>query len=78
MQSTAESAPHESGAERILREPEVNKRLPRSRAQRWRDERAGNHPKRLKIGANAVGWLESEIDAWIAAKAAERDNSVAA
>jgi prophage regulatory protein len=58
--------------DRILREFDVNLRLPRSRAQRWRDEREGKHPKRVKIGANAVGWLESEIDAHVAALAAQR------
>lgn len=39
----------------------------------WRWERDGIFPKRIKIGPNAVGWLESEIDAFISQRAAERD-----
>ena len=29
-------------------------------------------PKRVPLGENRVGWLESEIDAWIAERAALR------
>jgi predicted DNA-binding transcriptional regulator AlpA len=32
----------------------------------WREERAGRFPKRRKITARRVGWLESEIREWIA------------
>ena len=36
-------------------------------------EKADQFPKRVKIGANSVGWIEQEIDDWLAAKAAARD-----
>ena len=36
----------------------------------WRWERAGKFPKRVQLGGNSVGWIESEIDAWVAARAA--------
>lgn len=36
-------------------------------------EAAGKFPKRIRIGAHSVAWLSSEIDAHIAALAAERE-----
>lgn len=36
-------------------------------------EREGVFPRRLRLGPNIVGWLESEIDEWIAARVALRD-----
>ncbi len=38
----------------------------------WRWERDGLFPKRIKLGPHAVGWLESEVDAWIAKRAGNR------
>lgn len=37
----------------------------RSTASIWRDEKAGRFPKRRRIGIRSVGWLSSEIEAWI-------------
>lgn len=31
----------------------------------WREERAGRFPKRRKITARRVGWLESEVREWV-------------
>jgi hypothetical protein len=31
-------------------------------------ESEGRFPRRIKIGARAVGWLESEVQEWIAAQ----------
>ncbi len=53
---------------RILRDPEVTKRTGRSRVQRWRDAREGKFPSPVRLGANAVGWYEDEIEAWLAAR----------
>lgn len=52
-------------ADRILREPEVVRRTGASRASLWRWERAGLFPKRVRIGPNAVGWVESEVSQWM-------------
>jgi predicted DNA-binding transcriptional regulator AlpA len=42
--------------------------------QSWlRLEQTGQAPKRIKFGAQRVAWLESEILAWMRARAAERD-----
>ncbi len=58
---------------KILRLPKVLERVGKSKASVYRDEAAGRFPKRIALGANSVGWLESEIDDWIAARAAERE-----
>ena len=47
-----------------------------SRTQLWRKEREGTFPKRVQLGGNRVGYVESEIDAWIDALVAERDAKV--
>ena len=44
---------------------------------RWADDpRYGhlNFPKKVRLGANSVGFVEEEIDAWLEARAAERDD----
>ena len=33
----------------------------------------GEFPKPIKLGERSVGWLSREIDAWIEARAANRD-----
>jgi prophage regulatory protein len=51
----------------------------RKRGIRWtrqhlgRLERRGEFPKRVRIGPNTVDWVAEEIDAWLAARAAERE-----
>ena len=57
---------------KILRLPDVLDRVGKSKASIYRDEAADRFPKRIVLGANSVGWLESEIDAWIEARAAAR------
>jgi len=47
-----------------------------SRFHKTRLENAGKFPKRLRFGQR-VFWLESEIDAWIADRIAERDGEAA-
>lgn len=58
---------------RILRFPQVKERVPYSRMHIDRLEKAGKFPKRIRLGDNAVGWFESEVDAWVEAKAAQRE-----
>lgn len=55
---------------RFLRQPEVLARVGVAwiTVRRW--EEAGLFPKRRKLGERVVGWVESEIDEWCAAKAA--------
>lgn len=53
--------------DRILRLREVQHRTGRSRSTIYEYMGAGQFPKCIPIGGRNVGWLESEIDAWIAA-----------
>ena len=54
--------------DRFIRERECRALTGLSRTTRWRLERAGRFPRRHRISPNAVGWLESEIDDWIASR----------
>jgi prophage regulatory protein len=51
---------------------EVQRRVPYTRQHCGRLERHGLFPRRVRVGANRVAWIESELDAWIEARAAER------
>lgn len=53
---------------RFLREKEVRARTGLSRTTRWRLEQAGDFPIRRRLSTNAIGWLESEIEAWMQAR----------
>ena len=46
-----------------------------SKCQIWRLENAGQFPKRVHVTSRCIGWLESEIDALIAARIAARDKA---
>jgi prophage regulatory protein len=43
-----------------------------TRQSLWRLEREQKFPKRVPIGEARIGWLESEIDAWIESRVAAR------
>lgn len=58
---------------RLLRLSEILRRVPYSEAHIWRLERAGKFPRRARLGANRVVWVEAEIDDWLSSKIAERD-----
>ena len=50
-----------------------------SKTQLWRLEKCGKFPRRVPLTGNPNGrhgWVESEIDAWIQARIAERDASI--
>jgi prophage regulatory protein len=62
-------------ADRILRERDVRVITGLSRTTRWRLEREGQFPRKRRLSVGAVGWLESEVLAWIqhgSAAAADR------
>jgi len=40
-------------------------------------ERDGLFPRRVQLTPGTVGWVESEVDEWIAARIAERDAEAA-
>lgn len=59
----------------LLRRPEVERRTGLRSTQLDEKEKQGDFPKRVQISARAVGWEESEVDAWIHARIAARDRT---
>ena len=53
-------------AHHILRLPTVKTRTGLSRSTIYLRVAEGRFPKPISLGARAVGWLDSEIDAWLA------------
>jgi prophage regulatory protein len=53
-------------APRILSLNTLIERVPLHPSTIWRMENAGRFPKRIRLGARAVGWLEHEVNQWIA------------
>lgn len=64
----------ENKPERILRLPDVMQRLRISRSLIYAKIQAGEFPKPVWLGGNSRGWLESEIEAWLADRVARRDD----
>ena len=56
---------NQNSNQRILRLNEVTARTGRSRSSIYADIERGEFPKPIKLGLRAVGWLDSEIEAWI-------------
>ena len=59
---------HNMNVDRIVSAKERRQFIPYSDMQIWRLEKAGEFPRRIRLGANRVGWSLSELQAWIAAK----------
>ena len=64
-------------AAEILRLPAVKARTGLSRSTIYQRVREGTFPRPVNLGKRAVGWLASEVDAWLAAQV-ERSRSNAA
>lgn len=58
----------EGAVSKILRKPAVLDRLGVSATTLWRMQRAGTFPPSIQISPGTVGWIESDIDRWIAAR----------
>jgi len=61
---------------RIMRKPELLALIGLSDATIWRLEKAGRFPRRIQLGGNSVGWFNTDIDAWMDSRAAERQEGV--
>ena len=59
--------------DRVLRLPEVMDRVGLKRPTIYKRARAGTFPQPIKLGPNSSGWLESEIDAFLAKAKEQRD-----
>lgn len=66
---SAETAPRK----RFLRLPEVLDKTGMGRTYIYEKMAVGEFPKVVKLGEKTSVWLESEIDAWMDAKAAKRE-----
>ena len=65
-------------ADRFLAKPEVLRIAGFSAATLWREVQAGRFPAPVPISANRVGFLESEVIAWLRAAKAARDQKCGA
>ena len=52
---------------RMLRKAELLAKVPFTDAYIWKLEKAGKFPRRRQLGPRRVAWIESEVDAWMAA-----------
>lgn len=50
---------------RLIRLPEVRKRVGLSRATVYALMAQGKFPRQRKLAANSVAWVDREIDAWM-------------
>jgi prophage regulatory protein len=72
-----ESAIHAAAPVRILRLPEVMATVGLRSSMIYELEKEGRFPKRVKITSDrAVGWVEGEIQAWLAQRIRERDGKI--
>lgn len=62
----------------LLRCPDVQVRTGLRKSQLYALEAAGHFPRRLKLSERSSAWVASEVDAWIAARIAARDERGAA
>ena len=62
---------------RVLRMPRVEARTGLARSTIHLRVAAGSFPKPVRLGARAVDWIESEVDAWIREQIAASRGSTA-
>ena len=58
-------------ADRILRIREVTDRIGVARSTIYEWQSRGAFPPSIPLGERSIGWLESDVTAWIERKAAE-------
>jgi len=59
-------------SERILRLPQLVEKLGKSKSAIYKEMAEGSFPQSVNLGGRSVGWLEQEIDTWLAKKIADR------
>lgn len=77
MSTRNETAFTDRAAIKISRRKKVEARTGLSRSTIYAGIRAGTFPKPIRLGAQSVGWLESEIDAWLRERIAASRNASA-
>ena len=58
---------------KIIRPTQLAEMLSVSKVSLWRMQKRGELPPRIKISQRAVGWRESDIEAWLNEKAEEAE-----
>jgi len=74
----AATAPGATRSRRLLRFPAIRERTGLSRSTIWRLERRGAFPRHRQISANAVAWLEEEVEFWIGQRVSDERNPTCA
>jgi prophage regulatory protein len=72
-----EAAYADRAEEKIARRKKVEDRTGLSRSSIYAGIKAGTFPKPIQLGRQSVGWLESEIDAWLRQRIAASRNASA-
>ena len=60
-----------------VRNTELRRMVPYTHQHILRLEKQGSFPRRIRLGANRVVWLESDVLGWLDQRIAERDRDVA-
>jgi prophage regulatory protein len=66
-----------SHATAFIRLPEVKRRTGLGKTTIYDWMRQERFPKSLSLGGNITVWVESEVDAWVEARLADREGGVA-
>jgi prophage regulatory protein len=53
---------------KILRKPAMLAKVGKSYPSIYRDIQAGTFPQPVQLGPNSVGWIDEEVDEWIASR----------
>ena len=56
----------------LITRPELLKLVPYTIRHIYRMEKAGKFPARVKVGANRVAWVQSEVQRWLELRVAGR------
>jgi len=67
--------PQATAPRSILREKEVRERVRLGRSSIERKMADGTFPRPIRLSERAKGWFEDEVNAWLEARAAERDRA---
>ena len=62
---------------RLVRMRETERRVGLCEDQIGNLEKAGKFPRRVRISERAIGYVEHELDAWLEARVAARDQQAA-
>ena len=60
---------------KILRRKQVESRIGLSRSTIYERIKAATFPAPISLGAKSVGWIESEVDAWLSAQVEKSRNN---